>query len=269
MRLLRLEMRRALHRKAVRWLILVALVGIAFFGVIVWFNSANYASIEMSGRQESPALMRTWWRQDRNDGLPVQVAFFLIFGGVICGATVAGAEWKANTITSLLVSEPRRIRVLSAKLGAAAILAFLIAFALQVVLMAAALPSVFAHGSTEVSGSGWWLSLGLAIARTALVTAIAAVLAEAIATIGRNTVVGLVVLFGWLAVVEGFTRGLRPGWTSWLWGENIATIIPWREMGSPVGSSPIRSLTVVGLYTLAICISSIAVFNRRDIAGGS
>ena len=67
-------------------------------------------------------------------------ALFLVVGAAICGASVAGAEWKAGTITTVLTWEPSRRRFHAARTASAAILAFAIGFALQIVYLAAAAP---------------------------------------------------------------------------------------------------------------------------------
>jgi hypothetical protein len=61
------------------------------------------------------------------------VLFILM--GLIADASFIGAEYKAGTIGTLLTWEPRRLRVLAAKLAAAAITAALVYLAFQVVLL--------------------------------------------------------------------------------------------------------------------------------------
>jgi ABC-type transport system involved in multi-copper enzyme maturation permease subunit len=263
-------MRRALHRRIVRVLLCVALVGCALFGVIAWVGSSGQTVAELQRGDGSPALLSWWWRQDIPDGVPIFVFFFLLIGGVIGGASVVGAEWKANTVTTLLTWEPRRTRVLVTRLAAGAILSFVIAIALQLVFMAAAIPAVLAHGSTATSGIGWWWSLGFAVLRIALMTAVAAITAEALAMLGRNTAFALVILFGWIAVVEGVVRGLKPGWSRWLWGENVAIIVPWRAISDgEFQRGPLTATITILVYATAICVLSGAVFRRRDIAAAS
>lgn len=272
MNLLRVEMRRALHRRLVRVLLLIAVVGCATFGVIAWVSSSGRSAADLARGEEGghPALLAWWWRQDVPDGIPIFVFLFLIVGGIIGGASVAGAEWKAITITTLLTWEPRRSRLLLTRFTAGALLAFVIAIALQVLFMAAALPAVFAHGSTETPGGGWWISLGLAVVRGALYTAVGAVLAEALAMLGRNTAFALVGLFGWVAVVEGAVRGLRPGWARWMWGENMAIVIPWRSSSTAsFHRGPLTAALTIAIYMLVVCTVSAATFARRDIAGTS
>ena len=83
------------------------------------------------------------------DSFLLTAALFLVVGAAICGASVAGAEWRAGTITTVLTWEPSRLRLHAARTASAAILAFVIGFALEVVFLAAALPAVVLNGTTD------------------------------------------------------------------------------------------------------------------------
>ena len=90
----------------------------------------------------------------------------------------------------MLTWEPRRTRLNLTRTAACGIAAFVIAFALQVIFLAAFLPAVLANGTTAGADGAWWMSLVLAVVRTAVLTALAAMLAVALATLGRNTAFG-------------------------------------------------------------------------------
>ena len=92
----------------------------------------------------------------------------------------------------------------------AGILAFVISLLLQVAFLASFLPAVLANGTTAGADADWWLQLLEAMTRVSLLTAGAAVLAVALATLGRNTAFALAAVFAWFAVVEGVLRGLEP-----------------------------------------------------------
>ena len=66
--------------------------------------------------------------------------------------------------------------------------------------------------------------------RTSLLTAIGAMLGVALATLGRNTAFALVVVFGWITIVEGMIRGLKPGLARFLWGENMTIVLAWARL---------------------------------------
>jgi hypothetical protein len=262
------EMRRALHRRVVWVLIAIALVGCTAAGLIAFFDSAGRTVAEMHvDGQTHPAVMRDWWVTGGGDGALTIASLFLLFGGLLGGASVAGAEWRAGTMTTLLTWEPRRVRVQFARCGACATLAALIALALQVAFLAAFAPAVFAHGSAAGLDGEWWAALTTAMARTALMTAVAATLGCALATLGRNTAFALLTVFAWVAVVEGLVRGLRPGTARFLWGENIATVVQWAPLENvEFHRGPVTALATVLLYLGVIVTVSTWSFVRRDVA---
>jgi len=79
--------------------------------------------------------------------------------GWLLGASLVGAEWHAGTMATLLTWEPRRLRVLAAKLVAAGALAFTLAVGLQLLLGAALLPAGLLRGTTQGIDSSWMRSL--------------------------------------------------------------------------------------------------------------
>ena len=135
-------------------------------------------------------------------------------GGIIGGASVAGAEWRAGTVGTVLTWEPRRTRLLTARMGAAVILAAAIATLLQLLSLVLLLPAVLVNGTTAGADTGWWLALAAALVRASTLTALAALLALSIANIGRNTTAALAAIAGWLLVGEGLVRGLKPQWAA-------------------------------------------------------
>jgi len=269
--LLAVEMRRALHRRVVWVLILIALVGCAFAGVVGFLSSTSKTIAELhTNGGAHPAVLTDWWGQAEGDSAVTIAATFLLIGGFFAGAAVAGAEWRAGTITTVLTWEPRRVRLNFSRTAACGILAFAISFALQVVFLASFLPAVFANGSTAGADGGWWTALGLAMARSSLLTAVAAMLAVGLATLGRNTAFALAAVFAWIAVIEGLIRGLRPGWAEYLWGENLATALSWGQLENvEFTRGPVLALLTLVAYTTVVLVAATVAFQRRDIAGGA
>jgi hypothetical protein len=268
--LLMVEMRRAMHRRVVRMLIALAILGCAFAGIVAFTGSSGKSVAELHLRGAThPAVLTDWWTSGTGDSAVTIAATFLLLGGFFAGAAVAGAEWRAGTITTVLTWEPRRARLNLTRTAACGILAFVIGTALQVVFLVSFLPAVFAHGTTTGADAAWWTSLVLAIARASLLTSIAAVLAVALATLGRNTAFALAAVFAWMAVIEGAIRGLRPGWAQYLWGENLATTLSWAQMKNvDFSRGPLLALLTISLYTVVLVASATVMFQRRDIAGG-
>jgi hypothetical protein len=271
MNLLLIEMRRALHRRAVRMLISIALLGCVAAGVIAFATSAGKTLAELRREETHPAVLAEWWvAGSGGDGILGVAFFFLLLGGLFGGATVAGAEWRFGTTTTLLTWEPRRLRLHGARTASAGILAFVISYVLQILFLAAFLPSVFAHGTTAGTDADWWLGLLGAMARVSLLTAVAAVLAVALATIGRNTAFALITVFAWLAVAENLVRGLKPSLQPWLWGENLAIVFTWAQLeDEDFTRSPTLALLTVLAYIAMVAVIGAATFHRRDIAAST
>jgi hypothetical protein len=153
--------------------------------------------------------------------------------------------------------------------AACGILAALISLVLQVVFLASLLPAVVLHGSAAGVDGGWWVSLLAAMLRTSLMTAIAATVGVALATLGRNTAFALILVFGWLAVFEGVVRGNKPEWGRFLWGDNMTIFVPWSDREAAIHRGPLTALVTIALYTAVFVIGAALVFRRRDIAGTS
>src|SRR4051794_21521017 len=128
MNLLAVEINRAVHRRVVRVLILIALIGCVVAGVIAFVDSSGRTVADLNANNAlHPAVLTDWWVADLSDGAALISAFFLLIGGIIGGAAVAGAEWRAGTITTVLTWEPRRVRLNLTRTAACGIAAFVIA----------------------------------------------------------------------------------------------------------------------------------------------
>lgn len=268
MNLLLVEIQRALRRRAVRVLVLLALAGCALAAVVSLVGSSGKSIVELHANGDMhPAVMRDWWVPERSDGALMISAVLLLLGGLFGGASVAGAEWRYGTIATSLTWEPRRVRFHLARTAACGILAFAISFVLQAVFLAAFVPSVFSNGTTSGTGLDWWIALVGAMSRISLLTALAAVLGVAIATIGRNTAAALIVVFAWMAVIEGLLRSIWPGTAPYLWGENIGTVLPWSQMDTvDFERGPLVALGTLAVYSAVIVVASTYTFGRRDVA---
>ena len=107
-RLLFIEMDRALRRRAIRVLIGVGVLGCLIAGVVAFLSSVDKTVRELQefGQTTHPAVMTDWWVSGSAEGILSIGFFFLLVGGLFGGATVAGAEWRFGTITTVLTWEP-------------------------------------------------------------------------------------------------------------------------------------------------------------------
>jgi hypothetical protein len=258
------EMRRALHRRLVRWMIVVAVIGCAATGVIAFLTSRD--PVEFASAVGHPARMVDWWNGS-DDSVLLTAAVCLVVGAAICGASVAGAEWRAGTITTLLTWEPSRLRLHAARISSAFGLAFVIGLLLEILFLAATLPAVLINGSTAGTDGAWWAGLALAVLRIALLSAFVAVLAASVATIGRNTSAALVALAVWALVVERLVAGLRPQLGRFMIAENVATFVPWKQIdGVEFQRPPVVAIIALIGYLAVIITAGAVTFARRDVA---
>lgn len=191
----------------------------------------------------------------------------LIMLALILGASFIGAEWRANTIATQLVWEPRRIRVALAKLAATIITAVGIYIALQALAMVVALPSILLRGTSEVPPD-WWRGFLGAVARAGGLALIAATAGHALASIGRNTGAAIGAAFVYLMILEGGLIGsIFPGTRRWLVVGNAIVWITGSSAGTDIGG---RSMVGAGLvllfYVSVLAAAAIAVFRARDIS---
>ena len=267
-RLLVNEMRRALHRRAVWVLLLLAFVGIALLGVIAFTDSAGRSVAQLHADGTHPAVMTDWWLAGGGDSILMIAALPLLLGAVFGGATVVGAEWRAGTVTTVLTWEPRRLRLHLARTGACFVLATLIGFVLEALFLAATVPAVLAHGTTAGTDAAWWGALLAAMLRLALITGAAATLAASLATVGRSTAFALTAVFAWLAVGEGLVRGLKPSLQPLLLGDNLSIVLTWAQLEAAdfTRSEVLAVGTVLAYVGVAAALGAVS-FVRRDIAG--
>jgi ABC-2 type transport system permease protein len=282
------EVRRDLSRRLVWVLIALGLVGTAMTGGIVYANaegspgrrafvqctatpSGETVCTESTGEPlpgDEFAFTDLWPDDDEGPALAVPIVFLAI-GGLLAGASTVGAEWRAGTITTLLTWEPRRVRVAAAKLLAAGLLAFLIAFVLLAVFCLALLPAGL-RGSTEGTDAAWFGGLVLGMLRGSLLTAFAAVFGAGVAMLGRNTAAAFGVAFAYIVIGENVVRAWKPKLSRWLIGENSATFL----LGAAPEEAPFRrgaglAFLTIAFYIGVVVVAAVVTFRARDVASTS
>lgn len=306
MRLLDVELRRALSRRAVRGLIGLCMLGIVIGAVIAFFVSkpafdqASALSRATAARQADmtrctsgsdgptppPGMDRTEYcdqffppvsqyvsdkrfHMERlwgpRDPVLAGLSPILLIGALIAGATALGAEWRHGTIATLLTWEPRRLRVMAAKLVAVALAAFVIGVLLQAFLVLALFPAGVARGTTDGMTAVWWRGLTGGVLRIGLMTSAAAVFSACVASVGRNTAAAIGVAFGYLIVVENAVRGLRPQWQRWLVGNNGATLVLGKKVQIAHAKGMMGASVILGVYLAVIVAVAVTSFVRRDV----
>jgi ABC-type transport system involved in multi-copper enzyme maturation permease subunit len=264
------EVRRLLHRRMLLWLVLIMLALVVTVVVI------NVAISDPQSFNPNDAMRTTdlWIRGAAARRLGVNPTYRVGTISVLCflmviviGATAVGAEYRAGTVTTVLTWEPRRIRLLTARLAAVALVAIGFYLVINVVFVATWAIGAAANGITTGADAEFWQVLALVIARGAVLAAVLAVLSGAIATLGRNTGAALGIWFGYLIAVEAILGNQVRETAPWTLTVSSAAFFGWRTYtlsGHRVG--PVAGTLHVLLYVVVIGGAALAVFARRDVA---
>jgi len=245
-RLLASEFRRFRSRRLVKALVALELLAIVATGVIVLLTQ----EYDLVGLPD--VLMGT--------------SLVLVSVAWVLGASAIGADWHAGHVTTILTWEPRRGRVMLAKIVASLTSVFVVSLTIQALLGAALAVAAAGAGSTTGADAAWLAeSAGVAL-RVALLSTIFAGFGFGLASAGRNTAVALGVGFGYLVIVENLVRGLRPQWTPWLLTDNAGLFI----VDSPIDFPTLgRSTLGAGLYLAAVgailLLAASGLFRTRDV----
>jgi hypothetical protein len=215
---------------------------------------------------------------DEVEGRGRLVLVLLVGMGIVVGATFVGAAWASGSLSNLLLLEPRRLRIWSAK-AAAVVLGTTLAAAVVLVGFWAALGAVASARDLPVSGETWTLvaetgGRGLALVAAATLGGYALTMAL------RHTVATLGLLFGYAVVGEGLAASLPfEKMSQWSISNNV---LAWLHDGfavydrslcadvtGPCSSTYVISLGHAALYLGALLLLAVAAsllaFTRRDI----
>ena len=298
-RLLRAELRRFVSRDVMRMFAVAVLVAIAIGSTIAAVNSKIKAPDEATYRSELqhcldggyiPAneLPRKYDSMDQYcrdnvrpeyfgggdqrfelSGLPdiLQGAGILVvIGGLLLGASFAGAEWHAGTMTTLLTWEPRRVRVLAAKAIVSAAAVFVLMIVLLAVFAGALTLVAATRGITDHLGDHFVRSVVGTTLRVAACSSAGALVGLAIAMLARNTAAAVGIGFAYLAVIEGLIRGLRPGWQHYLLADNIAVVVTGADGG--IMQEPVTfayAVVAVMIWAAVLMFAAAVAFRVRDV----
>lgn len=213
------------------------------------------------------------------------VAVACAMASFIIAATFIGAEWSSKNLISWLFYEPRRFRLMGAKLAALCGLLLPLALLAQLAWWIVA-KLLLAYRGEPVSALGnqaahfWSNLIGVQI-RGALLVLPVALIAFALANMMRNTAASLGVAFVYLAIVESAARAFSPqlqpylltnAATSWIshggitvfgaptFNQQQGTVMP-----QAIHLSNLHGAIVLTILTVALLGASLQIFRRRDI----
>jgi hypothetical protein len=307
MRVVAAELRRIVARRLVRLSIVLALAGIFFGGVaaFAWSDSlaqteydrrvAEAAEREQAMGEAIEACLRSHgverdaevseevadacfpekgvsiddprFHRRRLEGVLMGVSGALAVIGWALGASLVGAEFASRSMTTALTWEPRRTRLFLAKATAAlATMTGLALVTLSLVVLAMT-PSLVWHGAPLEPNDPTWVSLAGTIGRGVLLTALAAGMGFAIATIGRNTAAALGAGFAYVIVLENILGSSFEQWRRWLLLGNVIVLIAGEnDAGDIPGRTVVGAGTFLAVVAVTLLIAAAASFRTRDIA---
>src|SRR5438445_6494378 len=151
--------------------------------------------------------------------------------------------------------EPRRVRVMIAKLIAAVFVTFVIVMVLQALLVGALYPAAAYRGTTAGTSAGFWRLFSYVGLRSGALAALAAVLGFSTGALGRNTAAGLGAGFVYIAVVEGgLLGGLIPGIRQWLIIGNAIVFVNNERNPEIHGRSPTQAALLLLGYAVGLWV---------------
>jgi hypothetical protein len=225
-RVLATELRRFATRRAIRWLIVLALAVIALGIAIGAANSkidttsnavtvcraptsaggapdTGFNSVEECTTQPANSQVdnRFNLNDDLRDALAGTGVAMLLFG-VLFGTTFIGADYIGGALPGQLTFEPRRVYLYVLKAIAVAIGTFVVSVFLLLVLTAALVGLAQWRGVVGDPDGDWFVHRLVDIMRVTGVCALAAVIGYAITTVARRSVVAVVGFLGFAFIVE-------------------------------------------------------------------
>ena len=191
---------------------------------------------------------------DRALALAQGAGFWSLLATVL-GVLVVTNEYRHGTIMTTFLAEPRRVRVLVAKLGVAALAGATVAVAALVVLAAVALPWLALRGeSLPLDGQALE-----AIARLVVAFALASALGAAVGAVIQSQVGTIIIVFVWFLIVESIITVV----SSLLLGDfgerdPITPYLPGTALGGIVGGGQGAEFMVRGGPSILIALAYVA-----------
>lgn len=226
------------------------------------------------------------FRPEQVDDFALAVGAATAMVGFLLAATFIGAEWSSKNLVAWLLWEPRRLRVMSAKLLALLSSVLIFAVLAQVLWFGVAKALVHYRG-LPVSSLGppaahFWSHVVNAQARAALLVLITALVGFGLASLMRNSAAALGVAFVYFAVVENVIRWLNPDLQPYLFTTNVGAWIAnngltvfgkavYNQRFGGVVPREIHISNLHGALTLLIfagivTVAAVTTFARRDIS---
>jgi hypothetical protein len=194
--------------------------------------------------------------------------FAMVFLAFVIGASFVGAEFGAGSLSTQLLFEPRRVRVVVVKAIAVGIALVVLSVALLLYIGFLQWAGSSLRGVVNGLDGAWFAARAGDIARVAAATALAGIAAYAITILARRTVAAVagLLIVGWASAIIGHFKAWR-----WVARYNPATAVfelvadEHRRPGTDV-LLPVRSAVLCScLWAVALTLVAAAIFARREV----
>jgi ABC-2 type transport system permease protein len=263
------ELARLRARRAVRIALLIA-VGLTLTVVVIMAIRSTG-----TGPTDHTMRLRALWtvadgRSQDTALLSVAVYLFVVAAGL--AATAIGGDYRAGTVGTPLTWEPRRVRLVSARLLAIVVVTGALYLLVTGVLVGSWWLGAATRGSTAVP-AGFWTDVVLLSARCLAATIGFALVTAGVVLLTRSTVGGIIVWVGYLVAIEGVLanqlRGLRPHLVIVNLGAFLEGV-PERVSdgggsGAVVVVHPSDGLVTLVAVVVVVVALGVAAFARRDV----
>jgi ABC-2 type transport system permease protein len=266
--LLSSELARLRARRAVQAAFGVALALTAIVVVVAAIRSTG------TGFTDHTMRLRTLWLEGRNavqETTVLSVAVYVMLVGAGIAATAVGGDYRAGTVGTPLTWEPRRVRLVVARLLAIAIVVAGLYVVVMGVLVGGWWLGSTARGSSAVPARFWGDLAGVLLRCAAGVLGIALVTAGVV-LLTRSTVGGIIVWFGYLVGVEGVLANNVSGLRAHLLVANLGAFLTAQTERFTDGASGgvVRVAPSDGTVLLAAVVAvavglGVTAFARRDV----
>lgn len=181
----------------------------------------------------------------------------------VFGVLSFGQEYRYQTITSTYLVEPRRPRVLLAKLVAAGLSSAVVVAATMVLVVPVGTVIIGSRDGNITLGTQFWQVVGAGF----VVLAATAVMAVAVGALVRNQVAAIAGVLVWMTVVQQLVISELPRVGRWLPGGATMSML---QQGPATGLdgellSPVVAALLLLVYVLVAITLTVVVTTRRDV----
>lgn len=217
---------------------------------------------------------------DHAKDLVTASAYLLMAAGLVVAASFVGAEWQAGTFASLLTWEPRRQRVLAAKLLTPVVAITVLAAVLILILESGAALAADVRGTLDLTTAHLVRQVAVMGVRVLGLIALVTLIGGAIAVFTRHTVAVVGVVAGYLIGGELVAGMASRWWHNHGLSSQLLAFIQGRftyYVNPPPGVDPGTwngerflhagpAALIVAAITAALVAIASATLSRRDVA---